>query len=104
MLEKELETDSPTLSRVGRMLIYAMAAHKGCKVFSAGVKSAFMQADSIHQDLCQANGRDAPTVGASHGLEAVPDPEGYKSRHSAMFVHLDNGTRRAMGWSQASSI
>ena len=49
VLEKELETDSPTLSRVGRMLIYVMAVHQGWKIFSADVKSAFMQADSIDE-------------------------------------------------------
>ena len=48
-LEKELETDSPTLSRVGRMLIYVMAVHQSWKVFSANVRSAFMQADSIDE-------------------------------------------------------
>lgn len=49
VLEKELETDSPTMSRVGRMLIYTMAVHRGWKLFSADVKSAFMQADSIDE-------------------------------------------------------
>lgn len=49
VLEKELETDSPTLSRVGRMLIYVMAVHQSWKVFSANVRSAFMQADSIDE-------------------------------------------------------
>ena len=47
VLEKELETDNPTLSRVGRMLIYVMAVHQGWKVFSADVKNTFMLADSI---------------------------------------------------------
>ena len=38
VLEKELETDSPTMSRVGRMLIYTIAVHRGWKIFSADVK------------------------------------------------------------------
>ena len=47
VLEKQLETESPTLSRIGRMLIYVMATHRRWKLFSADVKSAFMQANSI---------------------------------------------------------
>lgn len=31
------------------MLIYVMAVHQGWKVLSVDVKSAFMQADSIHE-------------------------------------------------------
>ena len=49
VLEQQLETESPTLSRVGRMLIYTMTVHMRWKLFSADVKSAFMQADSIDE-------------------------------------------------------
>ena len=47
VLEQQLETESPTLTRTGRMLIYALTVHRRWKLFSADVKSAFMQADSI---------------------------------------------------------
>ena len=50
VLTKELEKESPTLSRVGRMSILNMLTHKQWKLFSADVKSAFMQADSIDAD------------------------------------------------------
>eukprot|EP00435_Cladocopium_sp_Y103_P051424 s692_g16.t1 len=47
VLTQELATEAPTLSRIGRHLIYVYAVHKGWKMFAADVKSAFMQADSI---------------------------------------------------------
>ena len=49
VLEQCLEKDSPTLSRTGRMLIYTLVVHKRWKLFSADVKSAFMQANSIDE-------------------------------------------------------
>ena len=49
VLEQKLETDSPTLARQSRMLIYVLAVHMRWKLFSADVKSAFMQADSIDE-------------------------------------------------------
>jgi chemotaxis protein histidine kinase CheA len=50
VLNKELETESPTLSRVGRMSIMSMVIHKQWRLLSADVKSAFMQADSIDEE------------------------------------------------------
>ena len=50
VLESELEKESPTLSRIGRMLIMQWTCQLQFKLFSAGVKSAFMQSDSIDQE------------------------------------------------------
>ena len=47
VLNEELERESPTLSMLGRHSVYVMATHKRWKLWSADVKSAFMQADSI---------------------------------------------------------
>ena len=47
VLEGEVERESPTLSRVGRMLILQWSCQLQQKLFSADVKSAFMQSDSI---------------------------------------------------------
>ena len=49
VLEQKLDTESPTLSMTGRHCIYLFTVHKRWKLFSADVKSAFMQADSIDQ-------------------------------------------------------
>ena len=49
VLENDLDKESPTLSRVGRMLTLQWACQNQWKVFSADVKSAFMQADSIDE-------------------------------------------------------
>lgn len=50
VLTQQLETESPTLSRIGKHLIYLYLTQKGWKIFSADVKSAFMQSDSIDQE------------------------------------------------------
>ena len=50
VLESELEKESPTLSRVGRMLIMQWTCQLQMKLFSADVKSAFMQSDSIDKE------------------------------------------------------
>ena len=50
VLTQELETESPTLSRIGKHLIYLYITQKGWKIFSADVKSAFMQSDSIDKE------------------------------------------------------
>lgn len=47
VLTEELDGESPTLSRTGRMLILIWACQLGWKVFAANVKSAFMQSKSI---------------------------------------------------------
>ncbi len=44
---KKLETESPTLSRLGRNMVIAVAAAMRWKIFGADVKSAFLQADDI---------------------------------------------------------
>ena len=49
VLEQKLDTESPTLSMTGRQGIYIYTVHKQWKLFSADVKSAFMQSDSIDQ-------------------------------------------------------
>ena len=49
VLENDLEKESPTLSRVGKMLTLQWACQNQWKVFSADVKSAFMKADSIDE-------------------------------------------------------
>ena len=50
VMNEKLETESPTLSRLGRFLILNMLVHKKWKAFSADVKSAFMQADQIDEE------------------------------------------------------
>ena len=50
VLTKEIETESPTLSRMGKHLIYCYALQKQWKLFATDVKSAFMQAESIAQN------------------------------------------------------
>ena len=51
VLSKKLETESPTLSRTGRSLLLALCVQMGWKVFSADVKSAFLQADNIEKEV-----------------------------------------------------
>ena len=46
-MDKRLEKESPTLSRLGRNIIFMFCASKGWKLFSADVKSAFLQSDDI---------------------------------------------------------
>ena len=48
---KKLETESPTLSRVGRNLVMLMCAQNRCNLWISDFKSAFLQADSIEQDV-----------------------------------------------------
>jgi hypothetical protein len=50
VLTQEIEKEAPTLSRIGKHLIYLFALQRRWKIFAADVKSAFMQADSIDQD------------------------------------------------------
>ncbi len=50
VMNEKLETESPTLSRLGRFLILNLLVHKKWKAFSADVKSAFMQADQIDEE------------------------------------------------------
>ena len=50
VMNEKLDTEAPTLSRLGRFLILNMLVHKKWKAFSADVKSAFMQADKIDED------------------------------------------------------
>ena len=49
VLTEELDRESPTLSRTGRMLILIWACQFSWKVFAADVKSAFMQSKSIDE-------------------------------------------------------
>ena len=49
VLSEELVRESPTLSSVGRMVVFVWAVHKCWKVWTADVKSAFMQANSIDE-------------------------------------------------------
>ena len=44
---KKLDTESPTLSRLGRNIILIIASAMRWKIFAADVKSAFLQADDI---------------------------------------------------------
>ena len=44
---KQLDTESPTLSRTGRNLLLQLCSQMGWKIWSADVKSAFLQADRI---------------------------------------------------------
>ena len=44
---ERVEKESPTLSRLGRNIILMYCATKGWKLFSADVKSAFLQSDDI---------------------------------------------------------
>ncbi|CAE7578000.1 unnamed protein product [Symbiodinium microadriaticum] len=48
---KKLETESPTLSKGARSLILLLCCQMGWKVFSADVKSAFLQSDDIDKDI-----------------------------------------------------
>ena len=50
VLTQEIETEAPTLSRIGKHLIYIFALQRRWKLFAADVKSAFMQADSIDHE------------------------------------------------------
>ena len=47
VLSENLVRESPTLSRLGRMMIMVWATHRSWKLWCADIKSAFMQADSI---------------------------------------------------------
>ena len=49
VLTEELDRESPTLSRVGKMLLLQWAVQMKWKLFGADVKSAFMQANSIDE-------------------------------------------------------
>ena len=48
---KKLDTESPTLSKVGRSLVVFLCAQMGWKVWTADVKSAFLQADRIDDEV-----------------------------------------------------
>ena len=48
---KKLETESPTLSKGSRSLIMLLCCQMGWKIFSADVKSAFLQSDDIDQEI-----------------------------------------------------
>ena len=50
VLTQEIEKEAPTLSRIGKHLIYLFALQRRWKLFAADVTSAFMQADSINED------------------------------------------------------
>ena len=50
VMNEKLDTEAPTLSRLGRFLILNLLVHKKWKAFSADVKSAFMQADQIDEE------------------------------------------------------
>ena len=43
LLDKRVEKESGTLSRMGRFLLYVLSTHMGWKLFTADVKSAFLQ-------------------------------------------------------------
>ena len=47
VISEALVKESPTLSRLGRMAVLIWATHREWSLWSADVKSAFMQADSI---------------------------------------------------------
>ncbi len=47
VLSGELDKKSPTLSRLGRYIIFSILATNGWKFFSADASSAFLQADDI---------------------------------------------------------
>ena len=47
VLSENLVRESPTLSRLGRMMVMVWATHRSWKLWCADIKSAFMQADSI---------------------------------------------------------
>ena len=47
VVRENLVRESPTLSRLGRMMVMVWAVHRGWKLWCADIKSAFMQADSI---------------------------------------------------------
>ena len=49
VLNENLQKESPTLSRLGRMLVMIWAVHRQWKIWCADVKSAFMQANSIDE-------------------------------------------------------
>ena len=47
VLTQKLDTESPTLSRLGRNMIFQFCVTRKWKVFSADVKSAFLQSEDI---------------------------------------------------------
>ena len=49
--EKKLDTESPTLSRIGKNLILFLCCQMKWKVWTADVKSAFLQADRIDTEV-----------------------------------------------------
>ena len=85
VLEKQLETEFPTLSRIGKMLIYVMAAQQRWKLFSADVKSALLQADSIDagtRTYAKPTSDMRRRLGRLMGLKAIessPNTEGNKT-------------------------
>ena len=52
VLNENLLKESPTLSRMGRMVIMTWGVHRRWKLWCADVKSAFMQSNSIDEDNC----------------------------------------------------
>ena len=46
-LNKKLDVEAPTMSRLGRRAIYFWATAKGWKLFGADGKSAFLQSEDI---------------------------------------------------------
>ena len=52
LLQGSLETSSPTLSRIGRQVLLAVAVNEGWSKFIADVSTAFLQGDrqQMHVD------------------------------------------------------
>ena len=52
LLQGSLETSSPTLSRIGRQVLLAVAVNEGWSKFIADVSAAFLQGDrqQMHVD------------------------------------------------------
>ena len=67
VLNENLQKESPTLSRLGRMLVMIWAMHRQWKIWCADVKSAFMQANNI--DLHETTSRDEEEVRKIDGTQ-----------------------------------
>ena len=51
VLESKLDTESPTISRLGKYLMVLMACSKRWRIGTMDVKSAFLQSDYIHHEV-----------------------------------------------------
>ena len=51
VVSRKLDTESPTLSKVGRQLIILLCSHLGWRLWGADVKAAFLQADTLDKDI-----------------------------------------------------